>query len=103
MKFYYNLHIYLTMENRLVKIGEAAKLLGTAISTLRRWEETGELLPARKTKGGTRFYAVSDLLGLQNAGAPTVCYARVSSHDKRKTWSGNRLRCRSEVVEIESG
>jgi len=72
------------MESRLVKIGEAAKLLGTAISTLRRWEETGELLPTRKTKGGTRFYAVSDLLGLQNAGAPTVCYARVSSQDQKE-------------------
>jgi hypothetical protein len=40
--------------------------------------------PARKTKGGTLFYAVSDLLGLQNADAPTVCYARVSSPDQKE-------------------
>ena len=72
------------MDKRLVKIGEAAALLGTSITTLRRWEDTGELLPTRKTKGGTRFYAVSDLLGLQNADAPTVCYARVSSHDQKE-------------------
>ncbi|WP_423227046.1 MerR family transcriptional regulator, partial [Paraburkholderia hospita] len=41
---------------RLIKIGEAAAMLGVAISTLRKWEETGELVPARKTAGGTRYY-----------------------------------------------
>ena len=71
------------MEKRLVKIGEASQLLGCSISTLRKWEATGELLPARKTKGGTRYYATSDLLGLGDADAPTVCYARVSSHDQK--------------------
>lgn len=53
------------------------------ITTLRRWEASGELVPARKTKGGTRYYAVADLLGLGDADAPTVCYARVSSHDQK--------------------
>ncbi len=66
-----------------MKIGEAATMLGVAISTLRKWEETGELLPARKTAGGTRYYAVSDLLGLGSEDAPTVCYARVSSHNQK--------------------
>lgn len=71
------------MDKRLVKIGEAAKLLGVTITTLRRWEASGEFVPARKTKGGTRYYAVADLLGLGDADAPTVCYARVSSHDQK--------------------
>jgi predicted site-specific integrase-resolvase len=71
------------MEKRLVKIGEAANLLGCSISTLRKWETTGELLPARKTAGGTRYYAAADLLGLGDAGAPTVGYVRVSSHDQK--------------------
>ncbi len=71
------------MEKRFVKIGEAAQLLGVSISTLRKWEDTGELIPARKTAGGTRFYATADLLGLGDADAPTVCYARVSSHDQK--------------------
>jgi DNA-binding transcriptional regulator YiaG len=31
------------MDNRLVKIGEAAKLLGTSPDTLRKWEATVEL------------------------------------------------------------
>ena len=71
------------MEKRLVKIGEAAALLGVAVGTLRKWEATGELVPSRKTAGGTRYYAVADLLGLGDSDAPTVCYARVSSHDQK--------------------
>lgn len=71
------------MERKLVKIGEAAALIGSTPATLRKWETTGELLPARKTKGGTRYYAVADLLALGDADAPTLCYARVSSHDQK--------------------
>ncbi|MGK7872888.1 MAG: IS607 family transposase [Xenococcaceae cyanobacterium] len=71
------------MEKRLVKIGEAAKLLGTTPDTLRKWEKTGEILPARKTKGGTRYYQVSELLNLGDHDVPTVCYARVSSQDQK--------------------
>lgn len=68
---------------RLVKIGDAARMLGTVPATLRAWERTGELLPARKTRKGTRYYAVSDLLGIRNEAAATVGYARVSSHDQK--------------------
>ena len=71
------------MTARLVKIGAAADLLGTTPGQLRKWESTGELLPTRKTRGGTRYYAVADLLGLANESAPTIGYARVSSHDQK--------------------
>ena len=67
----------------MVKIGEAARLLGTSVVNMRRWEASGELLPARKTKGGTRYYDVAELLNQKNGDAPTVCYARVSSHDQK--------------------
>lgn len=50
------------MERRLIKIGEAAQMLGTSPSTLRMWETTGELLPTRRTRGGTRYYPIADLL-----------------------------------------
>ena len=39
------------------------------------------MLPARRTRKGTRYYAVSDLLGFR--AAATVGYARVSSHDQK--------------------
>ena len=73
------------LDARLVKTGEAARILGTTPGQLRKWESTGDLLPARKTAGGTRYYAVADLLGRQAsvAGPLTVCYARVSGHDRK--------------------
>ena len=67
------------MEKRLVKIGEAARLMGTSVDNLRKWEKSGELLPARKTQGGTRYYDAAQLLGLGDSEAATVGYARVSS------------------------
>ena len=70
-------------EKRLVKIGEAARLLGSTVGALRQWEQTGELLPARKTKGGTRYYDVAELLNLKSSQSVTICYARVSSHDQK--------------------
>lgn len=71
------------MEKRLVKIGEAAALLGVSVITLRKWEGSGELLPDRKTRGGTRYYDAAKLLGLGDADFPTIGYARVSSHDQK--------------------
>jgi predicted site-specific integrase-resolvase len=72
------------MEKRLVKIGEASALLGVTPQTLRKWEKTGELLPERRSKTGTRYYDVNKLAGINNAGQPTVCYARVSSYDQKE-------------------
>ena len=45
-----------------LNIGEAAKLCGVHIDTLRRWEQKGQIKPSY-TKGGHRRYAVSDLEG----------------------------------------
>src|SRR5262245_44045765 len=74
--------------SRFIKIGEAAKLLGISIQTLRRWEIRGELLPDRKTSGQTRYYNVDKLLGLKNIGNDvTIAYARVSSHDQKEDLS----------------
>ncbi len=72
------------MDKRLVRIGEAAALLGVRVETLRKWEASGELLPARKTKAGTRYYSVAELTGAAALDATTVCYARVSSHDRKE-------------------
>jgi hypothetical protein len=33
------------------------------VQTLRRWERTGQLLPDKKTEGGTRYYNIDRLLG----------------------------------------
>jgi predicted site-specific integrase-resolvase len=36
------------MNDRLVKIGEAAKILGVNPQTLRRWEESGAIKPLKE-------------------------------------------------------
>ncbi len=72
--------------NRLIKVGEAANILGVTVQTLRRWERTGELLPDKKTEGGTRYYSLDRLLGrtVQKESTLTYAYARVSSHDQKE-------------------
>jgi putative resolvase len=71
------------VESRFIKIGVAADLLGVSIETLRKWEQTGELVPDRKSRGGTRFYDSTKLLFLGDSDSSTVCYARVSSYDQK--------------------
>ena len=70
------------MKRKLVKIGEASRLLGTSPAQLRKWDATGDLRPARRTRGGTRYYAVADLLStvpeVVADGPTTICYAWVS-------------------------
>ncbi|MDO8498699.1 MAG: helix-turn-helix domain-containing protein, partial [bacterium] len=48
------------MAGRLLKIGEAAKILKISQDTLRRWEKTGKITAIR-TPGGTRLYSLESL------------------------------------------
>ena len=70
-----------------LSIGETAKLLGVSVSTLRRWECEGKLLPAYRTVGGHRRYLWQDIQQFCGQFAPelrkTIAYARVSSHDQK--------------------
>jgi DNA-binding transcriptional MerR regulator len=50
------------MIDRLVKIGEAARIMGVTPVTMRRWEKSGKLLPSNRSAGDTRYYRVSDLV-----------------------------------------
>src|SRR5215813_8318929 len=47
----------------LVKIGKAAELLGVSVQTLRKWEDSGELVPDRRGEGGVRYYDMGKILG----------------------------------------
>ena len=72
--------------NRLIAIGEAADALGVSITTLRRWEMEGKMIPER-TASGHRRYDLSKIkpeLYHESANPKsTVAYARVSSHDQK--------------------
>lgn len=71
--------------SRLCTIGEASKTLGVSITTLRRWEAEGKLIPQRTQKGHRRY----DLSKLKPDDSfdindrYTIAYARVSSHDQK--------------------
>lgn len=69
-------------------IGEASKVLGVSITTLRRWEKEGRLQPDEITPGGHRRYDLlklrPELFRLQRSDRKTVVYARVSSHDQKE-------------------
>jgi len=45
----------------LITIGQASKIIGASIQTLRRWDEAGKLLSVRKTKTGHRYYRKEDI------------------------------------------
>ena len=73
-----------SMNDRFVKIGEAAKILGVNPQTLRRWEEGGVIQPAKRTPKGTRLYSLQELLGVNDLAYSTIAYARVSSSDQKE-------------------
>jgi hypothetical protein len=69
--------------DRFVVIGEAAQALGVSMTTLRRWEAAGKLLPEH-TAGGYRRYDLRKLRpnwfgAAASATRSTGAYARVSS------------------------
>lgn len=72
--------------NRYIGIGDAAKILGVSISTLRRWHKEGKLVP-ELTASGHRRYDMTKIKPEQFRSSPdarrTLAYARVSSHDQK--------------------
>lgn len=67
----------------LVKVGKAAELLGVSVQTLRKWEDSGDLVPDRRGEGGVRYYDMGKILGLGSEDMPIIGYASVSSHDQK--------------------
>lgn len=58
------------MPNKLISIGEAAKILGISIDSLRRWDKTYRLQSIRSGPRGHRYYRQSDIdLFLRNESA----------------------------------
>jgi excisionase family DNA binding protein len=49
----------------LVKIAEAAKLLGVSLPTLRRWDGSGKFPARRHPMNGYRMYAKGDVMRLR--------------------------------------
>nr|DAQ68684.1 MAG TPA: hypothetical protein [Caudoviricetes sp.] len=69
----------------LLSIGKFAKLVGITPTTLRRMQETGELIPEHISKGGTRYYSTKQLKMFKNDTAKQVVigYCRVSTSSQK--------------------
>jgi len=50
------------MQNKLITIGDAAKLLGISIDTLRRWDSAGRIHSIRSGPLGHRYFLQADIL-----------------------------------------
>jgi predicted site-specific integrase-resolvase len=79
---------------RLLSISEAAKIKGVSISTLRRWEGEGKLIPQR-TENGHRRYDLHQLLNVSDTSKLTLGYARVSTAEQK-----DDLKRQKEVLEL---
>ena len=65
-----------------MSIGKFAKAVGVTTTTLRRMHESGELIPAHITKGGTRYYSTAQLKQLHDVSKEekrVIGYCRVST------------------------
>ena len=77
------------MNNKIVSTGQASKLLGVTIQTIRNWDKQGLLKPDDITKGGQRRYKLETLKNINKNikfntdNLKTIAYARVSSHDQK--------------------
>ncbi len=73
----------------MLSIGQASKLLGVTIQTLRNWDKKDLLKPDELTKGGERRYKLESLRRINRSVVfnqdelKTIAYARVSSHDQQ--------------------
>jgi predicted site-specific integrase-resolvase len=84
--------------DRLVAIGEASEMLGVSITTLRRWETEGKLIPERTAAGHRRYDLAKlkpELFHMGQDERRTVAYARVSSHDQK-----DELERQKQVLEL---
>jgi predicted site-specific integrase-resolvase len=72
--------------DKLVRISDAAAVLGVSVTTLRRWEKSGRL-SSNRTHAGHRRYDLSkikpELFHADDSTRKTIAYARVSSQDQK--------------------
>jgi DNA binding domain, excisionase family len=69
-----------------MSIGKFSKEIGISINHLRLLHKTGELVPVKVTKGGTRYYSdkqLNDYLGLNKKDKKVILYARVSTKQQK--------------------
>lgn len=74
-------------DDRTIRIGQAAELLGVSVETLRRWEADGRLATAR-TRGGQRLVAVADVSRLMAERRRTAVEPAIVAQSARNRFAG---------------
>jgi molybdopterin-binding protein len=94
------------MEDREVRIGEAAEMLGVAVETLRRWERDGRI-GARRTAGGQRVVRLEDVQRLLAERRRAATDRPIRAQSARNRFSGVVTRIEKDrvaaVVEVQAG
>ncbi len=89
-----------------VRVGKAAEMLGVSPETLRRWEASGKLR-TRRSRGGQRLIALSDVLRLSRARRATEQARPAVAQSARNRFAGIVTRVEkdrvSAVVEVRAG
>ena len=69
----------------LLSIGKFAKTVGVTTTTLRRMHQSGELIPAYISNGGTRYYSTEQLKLFQSSNNERIVigYCRVSTPSQK--------------------
>lgn len=69
----------------LLSIGKFAKTVGVTTTTLRRMHQSGELIPAYISNGGTRYYSTEQLKLFQSSNHERIVigYCRVSTPSQK--------------------
>ena len=90
----------------MLRIGEAAELLGVGVDTLRRWEADGRLETVR-TEGGQRLVAISEVSRLLADRRRSSADRPIVAQSARNRFSGIVTRVERDgvvaVVEVLSG
>jgi len=68
---------------RWVMPGEAAKIIGVSVQTLRAWDKAGTI-PTMRSGGNTRLYDISAYIVEIKQSLKTICYCRVSSTKQKE-------------------
>src|SRR5690242_9680045 len=74
-------------DDRTIRIGQAAELLGVSVETLRRWEADGRLTPVR-SGGGQRLVAVADVSRLMAERRRTTPEPAIVAQSARNRFAG---------------
>jgi molybdopterin-binding protein len=90
----------------LVRVGQAAEMLGVSVETLRRWEADGRL-PMDRSSGGQRLVAIDDVARLMNERRRASRDRPIVAQSARNRFAGIVTRIERDrvaaVVEIIAG